>query len=191
VTVATYDSDNRKAVVFTGETWVYDADAETWTRKTTATSPTSLAEQTITYDSKRRVVYLYGGEYPSSNALWAYSVQNNTWTKLQPTGTLPPAGGGYGLAYDKVNDVVLAFGRDNLWVYDPTANQWSKKTTTPNPGTQEEYFVHGRFKYDALNNVAFLVHRSSSYAIDVWAYRYKNRTSTLIPPVTPGPLTVR
>jgi hypothetical protein len=149
--------------------WSYRVQADTWTElaPSGAAPPTSI-EIVAEYDSKRHVIYRFGGESPTTNGLWRYDIDGNSWTELHPSGSAPPAAGGWGLAYDKVNDVVVAYrGGAGTWIYDPTANSWMQANPTTDPGSPDR--VHGDLKYDPANNVTLLV----KPGIETWAYRYK------------------
>jgi hypothetical protein len=167
-------------VTSNGQTFVYDINTDQWTERFPSGTPGSSIEIVMEYDSKRRVMYLFGGEYPSSNELWQYDLAGNRWTKLNPTGQLLPAGGGYGLAYDRVNGVLVAFnGGAGTWVYDPTLNTWREQNpTTGNPPASGR--VHGDLKYDPVNNVVFLVSDQGG----TWAYRYRQGAVTRPNPPT-------
>jgi hypothetical protein len=167
-------------VVSQAQTFVYDINTDQWTERFTSGNPVSSIEIVMEYDSKRRVMYLFGGEFPSSNELWEYDPAGNSWTKLNPSGQLPPTGGGYGLAYDRVNEVLVAFhGGGGTWVYHPDLNAWTEQNpTTGNPPASGR--VHGNLKYDRINNVVFLVSDRGG----TWAYRYRQGTATRPAPPT-------
>lgn len=198
----TYDSYNHNVIVYGtgGGIWIYDPTANTWTEKfPTGTLPdNSQAYNGITYDSKRRRVYIFGSAYPYNHDLYYYDVSGNSWTKVSPSGNPPPLNsdvwknGMFGLAYDSVNDVILAFGVDgnscNLWVYSPTANSWTKNPGDSTPPAPANSVIYGHLKYDSTNNITFLVTSNTSYGVDVWAYRYKKGTT--IVPAPPTGLTI-
>ena len=65
------------------------------------------------------------------NDTWAYDPTANVWTKLNPSGTPPPALG-FTMAYDPATRRLVMFGgRDDTarlndtWAYDPAANTWT------------------------------------------------------------------
>lgn len=183
ITVAAYDGTTGNIVAlgrdpnYSISTWIYDPLRNVFERK----RPTRVApwhgEIAATYDGKRRYVLFFGGEYPKSDQLWAYSVDQDTWVDLSPpTGVRPTAGGGYGIAYDSANDVVIVYGPSGLWIYDYARKSWTQPTTTLSPQTGRS--VHGKLKYDVKRNVTFLAYGSSAYLVEVWAYRYKKSSHT-------------
>lgn len=152
-----------------GDTFGYDVGTDSWSNINTNGSPPSSIETVSEYDSKRQSVYMFGGEFPDSNALWKYDIAGNRWTNLNPSGSGPGAGGGYGMAYDSVNDVLLVF-KDELWAYNPNSNSWQKMNSALSPPQAGR--IHGNFKYDSASNAAFLVTENSGFSVDTWAYRY-------------------
>ncbi|MFA5313416.1 MAG: LamG-like jellyroll fold domain-containing protein, partial [Methanomassiliicoccales archaeon] len=176
-----YDSYNGQMISITSlhnlaVVWTYNPTTNLWAQKNSINAPFLSSDTTATYDSKRKVLYYFAGDYPPSNELWKYDISSETWTKIQPQGTLPLAGGGYGTAYDSVSDVLLVFGTDGLWVYDPNTNQWTRDPGSPvlKPIGRK---VFGEFKFDPINNVAFYVEYGSNYKANIWAYRYKQAGS--------------
>jgi chitodextrinase len=186
-----YDASSGLLVaLFYDQTWVYDIDNDQWTRKYPANRPPDHIEINLEYDSKREIVYSFGGEFGDGpgNDLWFYDAKVNQWTKLSPSGALPPAAGGYGLAYDRVNDKLIAYRSGvGTWVYDPVLNQWTQQN--PSTGNPVEFAgrIHGNFKYDRVNNVSLLVSYNANYQAEIWAYRYQSSPDQT-PPTAPGSL---
>lgn len=182
---AAYDSASDKLYLITGrETHRYDPAADTWTQVSTNGSPSGAIEIVGEYDSKRGRIYVFGGEYPDNNELWSLDIGTRTWTRLSPSGTAPPRGGGYGAAYDSVNDVLLVV-KNGLWAYDPGANSWRRMnapSSVPLSGR-----VHGDFKYDANKNVAILVAVAGA-GVETWAYRFAGGASSSTKPKEPTDL---
>jgi len=88
-----------------GDTWEYDGAA--WTeRKVAGPSPRNGAG--VTYDSKRGLVILFGGDGADGLLGDTWSWDGTTWRKLAETGPEPRAMG-Y-MAYDKGRDRVVLFG---------------------------------------------------------------------------------
>jgi hypothetical protein len=180
-----YDSSSGLLIaVSRDETWVYDYSQDLWQRRYPSGSPPGSIETVMEYDSKRKIVYLFGGSYPDTNSLWKYSVTENKWTELRPSGTIPPARGHYGLAYDSANDVLIAFGGGSqTWVYLPASNKWVKQApTTGNPNAPSSTF--SRLRYDPVNNVTFLVSYGNG-GVETWAYKYSASDVSSGPPSPP------
>ncbi|HHH36249.1 MAG TPA: hypothetical protein ENK48_05405, partial [Gammaproteobacteria bacterium] len=181
---AAYDPVNDVVwFIRSGQTWKYDVQADTWTQVTTIGNHNGAAELVLEYDSKRHALWAFGSEYPSLNDLWMYDIARNTWTNVNDSGDIPPATGGYGMAYDSINDVLLVVRDGTLYVFDPKTNVWTRPTTVggppPIPGR-----THGKFAFDPVNNVAFLVGVSSGGVDETWAYRYRNAIVDNTPPTT-------
>lgn len=168
---ATYAPDLKAAIVVSDATWLYDAAKDTWTRMK-AKCPGG-GHSVMTYDTRRKLAY-YVGRSGKQLMMHAYDPASDVWAEVKAEGELPTnRDGGWGITYDGSNDVVLAFGRDGLAVYDLKTSRWEI-----NPGRHEKApppreWTFNCFQYDAVNNVAFLVTGTRDWRIDVWAYRYK------------------
>jgi hypothetical protein len=154
-----------------GETWVYNHVQNSWTQ-INSSAPWHISS-TMEYDSKRHVIYFFGGEYPTNTTLYRYSISSNTWSQLNPTGTAPGSGAadGPGLAYDSQNDVLLVYHSGTIWVYDPNTNNWERRIFNPRPSDGD--YVFGRFRYDPVNNGAWF-HGWEGGQSATWFYRYKS-----------------
>jgi len=121
----TYDSNNDVFILFggcrctgdsgpsSGDTWAYRLSTNSWTKMTPAVSPPPRQGHNLVYDSKNKVVVLFGGvDTPSAryyNDLWVYSYTTNAWTQLFPF-TSPPGRRGGGMVYDPVNQRAILYG---------------------------------------------------------------------------------
>jgi N-acetylneuraminic acid mutarotase len=91
----------------------------------------------MVYDpSSNRVIAFGGGGggVTERNDTWAYDPSANTWTKLNPSGTLPYPGAFSAMVYCPTTKRVLVFGGlfqagagvlNDTWAYDPSASAWS------------------------------------------------------------------
>ena len=91
----------------------------------------------MVYDPSTGQMIMFGGWRcpPALNDTWAYDPVANTWTNLDPSGTLPEARYGRRMAYDSSSRRVIMFGGsvadgskffDDTWAYDPAANTWTE-----------------------------------------------------------------
>ena len=178
VGVATYDSTTGNVVVlgrtpsYELATHIYNPNTNTFSQKFPTVNAPWQGEVSATYDSKRHYVLSFGGDYPASDKLYAYSVDQNTWIDLSPaTGPRPAAGGGAGTSYDSAADAIIVHGRSGTWIYDYASKAWSQPNTAISPQASSQ--VHGKLKYDRQRNVTFLVLVGADSKIEVWAYRHK------------------
>jgi hypothetical protein len=115
-----HDSIQGKTVLFGGaqstflnDTWLWDGAA--WQRAEPATAPPARDLAAFTFDSRRGVAILFGGNAAANG--WAPVVpagdtwewSGSIWTPLA-TRHMPPASVGPALAYDAARDEVLLFG---------------------------------------------------------------------------------
>ncbi len=133
-----------------GDTWALDLTSKTWTKiPATGGGPSARDYCQMVYDPVGNDLLLFGGADDSGdrNDLWAFDVTSNTWTRLSPSGTLPPPREGHAMTYELDSKQVLVFGGLNsdsgtlfndLWAYDVTANAWTKLDPTgPAPAVRE------------------------------------------------------
>ncbi len=156
------------------ETWVFDPHDASWDRVSARGTPPGSIESTLEYDSKRHVMYLLGGSYPDNPDLYRFDIRKRRWQKMATTGERPALDAiwGPGLAYDSVNDVLLAYQSGNLWVLDPSTNRWSRAGRREGP--TEESYVFGRLRFDDRLNGAWL-HVHSDERHETWFYRFRRR----------------
>jgi hypothetical protein len=182
-------------------TWSYHVDTDTWTKLQDHSGSNALIgiETVMAYTSpQRKKIYLLGSTYPVTNELWEFDIPTKTWRKLTPGGDTVTARGAYGLVYDSVNDVLIAFGGEGpnpsgsateTYVYDINQNTWRRQSPTTGGPTTINAATYGRFKYDPENNVAFLVTVGPNWVIETWAYKYRGGTPPppdVTPPSRPG-----
>ncbi|MFT5130358.1 MAG: hypothetical protein ACI8W8_003989 [Rhodothermales bacterium] len=143
-----YDSTREVIVLFGGfdgeigeeaqDTWEWDGSS--WTRIETATSPTARQRASMSFDSTRHVMVLYGGDQngsPSADT-WEYSGSN--WAFIS-TANSPGPRSEAAMAYDPVRQQTVFFGgtesggpsgsRDETWVYDGA--NWQQRSLASIP----------------------------------------------------------
>ena len=119
-----YDLKRKRVVRFGGytdgsgsseidETWEWDG--ATWTKVTPTQSPSPRGGHSMTYDTRREHVLLFGGY--DHNETWEYD--GKTWTQ-RLTETAPPGSFPNGLVYDEKRDRSVFYASDgSLWEYFP------------------------------------------------------------------------
>lgn len=139
------------------ETWVYDARAGAWQRRSPAESPPALNAHALAYDAGSDRVVLFGGAGRDSrprDELWSYDVDADTWTKHQAAG--PPGRGGARMAYDAGSDRVVLYGGrgdsgqllNDTWLLDLDAETWTRVDVEPSPPKR----VFHQMAYDAATD---------------------------------------
>jgi N-acetylneuraminic acid mutarotase len=143
-----YDSNSAKMILFGGwngsdelnDTWAYDPATNTWTNlRPTGRIPTARDSQAMAYDPDSKVMILFGGwsSLKEYNDTWVYDPAANTWTDLEPAGTVPSARALQQMVYDPVVKKMTLFGggtnttvHDDTWTYDFASNTWTETTLT-------------------------------------------------------------
>lgn len=147
---ASWDSDAQVIVIFGGEgnqegTVVYDPHTNTWTHMKPSREPSFRSGGNMVYDSNHKLHIMFGAQFSDDPHTWGYDLRKNQWQDLQPD-TLPPTNENDAvLAYDSLNDVVIALvkitegkeenakHRIETWAYDTGKNIWTKMNPPREP----------------------------------------------------------
>ena len=140
---AVWDSDAQVILIASGQghsdgTVVYDPHVNRWTWMKPKPEFPPRNSFGLAYDTKRKCYYAFGGQYGQDQRTWKYDLKANTWTDLKPPNRPAKFGDGTVMAYDGVNDVVVANLRQGTektvrretWAYLPAENDWKKLQTT-------------------------------------------------------------
>jgi len=124
-----------------GDTWLYDIEANEWTRLTPQDSPSPRSDAAIAYDEANGVVILYDGycrddSHPQDT--WVYDFGENNWVLMDPEESPKPQYGHH-MIYDPLNRRVVMYGghwsyagtsqhgySDGVWAYDYPSDTWTK-----------------------------------------------------------------
>ncbi|MDD5570207.1 MAG: kelch repeat-containing protein [Bacteroidales bacterium] len=158
-----YDEAHQKIILFggdhmdylTNDTWVYDCQTRTWTKKNPAIAPSPRAGHTLIYLPKSKTVVLYGGyiynsetgymvniyEPKTPHELWKYDCVSNVWTLIKSfsSGTAPELGIPYNViaAADTSDRILLLANELNYGhlVYEKTYTMHCDPSQTDPSGT--------------------------------------------------------
>lgn len=119
-----------------GATLTYDYNTDTWTDLSSDAGPADRIYQAMAYDPTTDRIIMFGGvqggaESPTDET-WAYDVDTNTWTLLDPV-TSPSPRGWAALAFNPADGTLVLFGggprreeaTDETWVFDPETDSWT------------------------------------------------------------------
>jgi hypothetical protein len=205
-----YDAARRVVVLFGGvgvdgafdNPWEYDGT--TWSEVATSAVPDpTRSDFSMTYDSIRRVVVFWGGEWctfdPHGSSCdqptdtWEYD--GRTWNRVT-TAVSPSGRSGHAMAYDVLRGVVVLFGggdfygtnpnaQSETWEYDGTT--WTQVATPVTPPGRSRHAM----TYDSTRGVVVLFggdveggHGSETWEYDgtTWALV----TTSVAPPARSG-----
>ncbi len=88
-----YDAKGDRIILYGGgeagnsDTWAYDYNTNTWTELKPASNPGMLGRHALAYSTAADRVILFGGQDSGAkerNGTWAYDLNANAWTDLQP-----------------------------------------------------------------------------------------------------------
>jgi hypothetical protein len=132
--------------------WVFDLGRGQWVLRRPydaswpADRPANGCSRNYTYDSLRRVIWMYGGVSDGGGGgdvwdLWSYDGASDTFAQSNSTGR-PPGGdsnGGDVFVHDTVNDVLVMPRGASTWIYRPASNAWEQRATPGGPGEPGHY----------------------------------------------------
>jgi hypothetical protein len=101
----------------------------------------------MAYDAARKVHVLFGSQFGDDPHTWAYDLRKNEWRDLKPATQPPTDRNDAVLAYDAVNEVVVALvraadksegnevvqGHLETWAFDAGKNVWKKMSLPSEP----------------------------------------------------------
>ncbi|HXU10443.1 MAG TPA: fibronectin type III domain-containing protein, partial [Candidatus Binatia bacterium] len=154
---ASWDSDHQVAVVFGGEgtqegTLVYDPHVNVWTWMRAKNEPAQGSRESrsggnLAYDAARKLHVLFGAQFTNDPHTWGYDLHRNEWRDLKPAAQPPTDRNDAVMAYDTVNQVVIAVVRVadateakeetkahlETWCYDGGRNTWERVAVQREP----------------------------------------------------------
>jgi len=149
---ASFDEEHQVTVIFGGEgnsegTVVYDAHTNTFTRLNPKVQPAFRSAGNMTYDRDRGKHILFGAQFTDDPHTWEFDLRTNTWTDRKPEVQPPTNSNDAVLAYDPAGKVVVCnvnvvdkknkdgetVGHYETWLYDPSANTWTKANAAREP----------------------------------------------------------
>lgn len=143
--------------------------------------PSARTSHAMTYDSRRGVVVLFGGNTNTglSNDTWEWN--GVSWVQRTPANS-PLARSSHGMAYDSARGVVVLFGGqkdqsdtnhfDDTWEWNGV--NWTQRTSTTHPSARRKPAM----AYDSTRNVVTLFGgwNGNSYFDDTWEWAGTNWT---------------
>ncbi len=140
--VAVFDSLRNRVFIYdgraSGEVWVLDVAAGTWSLHAPAgTPPPARSAMAAVLDVTRDRMLIVGGELASgaSPGVWALDLSGGmSWAQVACAGTEPTAPRAYSATYDPLRDRVLVLGSGRLWALSlGEAPSWAQLSATGTP----------------------------------------------------------
>jgi hypothetical protein len=191
-----YDSREGVMVLFGGsvgattvnDTWAYDVDARSWSRRTPPNSPSPRYSQTMAYDPGSGLVVLFGG-YSNGNKgdTWVYNFTQDNWTERTPSPSPAPRIM-HSMSYDEHAGLVVLFGglgRGDTWTYNISSDVWTDMAPQYPPSARGGSLM----SYDTQDGLILLFGGSgqSGFMQDTWTYSTGTNTWTMLaPPFAPA-----
>ena len=192
-----YDPSTRRMVIAnapiepygTRYTWLFNIDSGNYERIDSTYRPDSQGGNSMSYDSRRKLVWLFGGgNYDSGgNELWRLDVAQKSWTQVVQSGAVPPRRIYHGFVYIHQYDTFFLYGGStagsggtpltDTWVYSAAESKWTQlNTNSPTPGTFAD------MAYDKSNDLV-VVQTNGEW----WVFRYKPDTAPTLDNTPPSP----
>lgn len=182
-----YDAARDRVVVFGGnvgstrfgDTWLYDANTQSWTNANPTNAPTARANAAMAFDSVRGEVVLFGGQTASgiTNDTWVWN--GSDWAQKTVASSIPTERTGTAMAFDPVRQRVVLFGgsgsgghRADTWEWDGSA--WAVRSPVNVPSARADHTL----TFDTVRGKIVM------YGRDLWEWDGTNWT--LRPEVGPG-----
>ena len=167
------------------DTWAFDPGSVQWINLTPTTGPKPLKRclHELAYDAALNRLLLFGGcssgygPCPQGD-LWAFDLQNNTWSELTPDGSTPSARTNPRMMYDTLNKNIFLFGGNTAsglnaetWRYEPTANRWTLLAdgTGMSPSARSSHA--GSYDAQGGRAVIFGGNATGGASADLWEWR--------------------
>jgi hypothetical protein len=172
--------------------WSYDLSARKWENPLRSSydwpapsdRPGAGAWWSMAWDSKRKVVWLFGGSGVAERAsktilgdTWKYDPAKKSFT-LAGSKNPPSYSGGCRIVYDSKNDRLIRapaydgewsalHNRDATWVYDPDKNAWEKRET---PGSPKNALACGFVFEPNLGKAVYLKPGGGASTMETWTF---------------------
>ncbi len=129
----------RGALTFS-DLWTLDLGSLQWTEAPTPAPPRPgpLEGASLAWVNSTGEFEMFGGCFPCSSTVWAYSASADTWTSVPTTGGAPEPSASSAWAYDPAQDTELLFGglsgsaTNSTWALN-ASDGWTAETTTAAP----------------------------------------------------------
>jgi len=157
--------------------------------------PSPRIDAPVAYDPVGRRLFMFGGLDASGdrNDLWAYSIDDQQWAEINPSGQAPNPRHGHTVTFDPVRRRVIAIAGQgagffgDAWAFDIQANAWTQlsgNSNGPNPR-----YGHSAI-YDSKRDRMVISHgfTSSGRFDDTWALDLKTNSWRDISPSSSRPL---
>ena len=177
------------------------ADAQTsslhWSQANpSGATPSPRIDAPIAYDPVGRQILMFAGQDASGdlNDVWAYSVDRQQWTRLNPTGLSPNPRHGHTVTFDPVRRrIIMIAGQGasffgDAWAYDIQANLWTQLSA--NSSGPSPRYGHSAI-YDAKRDRIVISHGFTSEQgrfDDTWAFDLASNAWRDISPAGTRPL---
>lgn len=190
-----YDSRIGNIVLFGGvndsiefnDTWVYDAENNTWMDKAPTISPPIRCGHAMAYDVKNDITILQaGGTYQKKTInyldTWVYNFTDNNWTQMNPSQG-PDTESAQSMVYDSYLDQPLIHIGGRSYTYNYSDDSWNSLATNNNPSSRQGFGM----AYDTRHNLTILFGGNNNFDLgDLWTLDSSTLNWTGVPQTVGG-----
>jgi len=118
------------------DTWLYNISANSWTELFPSGGLlTTRFDHTMVIDELNGNIYVFGGSTFTVilNDIWLYSISDNSWTELFPSGGPPLIRSSHVMVINQLNGNIYMFGGgdaiqtfNDIWLYSISDNSWTE-----------------------------------------------------------------
>ncbi len=128
------------------DTWTLNLSTDTWSPVPVppSGSPGPMFGASLVWDATADRFLLFGGCYPCSSNVWAFSPGTSTWSVLTTSGGSPAPRMDAVVSGDGARGLVVVFGGDNgtavfndTYVFDPVASSWTRLENVTPPSSRD------------------------------------------------------
>lgn len=168
-----------------------------WSRANSpGTTPTPRIDAPIAYDAVGRQLLMFGGQDAAGdrNDLWAYSVDRQQWTQINPSGPSPTPRHGHTVTFDPVRRRIIVIAGQgagffgDTWAYEIQTDRWTQ--LSGNSSGPSPRYGHSAV-YDPKRDRIVLSHGFTSEQgrfDDTWAFDLASSSWRDISPAGTRPL---
>lgn len=158
------------------------------------TAPAGRVDGTIAYDPATRQIFLFGGQANEFlNDLWVYSMDQRSWSRVNVSGTLPPARLGHTLLWDARRSRLVMFGGQSrsffsdVWAFEVARGSWTQ-LARDDAGPSRRYSHSAILEAGRDRMVISHGFTNSGRFDDTWAFDLANNTWRNLTPSGTKPL---
>ena len=157
-------------------------------------APSPRVDGAVAYDPAGKRIFMFGGQDNTGfkNDLWSYSLTDQRWAKLSPSGGIPAPRHGHIFVFDSMRRRVILYGGQgagffsDVWALDIATMAW--RLIGADTGTPARRYGHSGIYEPGRDRIVISHGFASGRFDDTWAFSLANNTWTNLSPASGRPL---